>query len=125
MNEKLEKLVDLFIKSIEKGGDFAVEQLPDLAQQIIHWGVGCHLIWVLSWLSLFACFSRKKAKLDSLALEKKWDFWADVEYGIPGCLLILAMVLSSIGALAMVLPAMKALIAPKLYLLDYLRAMSK
>lgn len=65
MNEQLqEKLVEILSQiqqGVQQAGSFALEQLPDIAQQYVLWGrvsniVTCSLLLILSLSCFYICF---------------------------------------------------------------------
>lgn len=86
---------------------FAKEQLPDVANQIILWGIVGNLILFLC-SAIFTAFAFKKSK----PLEGE-NFLKEVALPIGG-------VVSAIICVFALYDMLQAIIAPKLYIINYL-----
>lgn len=56
MNEKLNKILDLMIEGIEKGSQFAKDQLPQLASEILKYESWNHSLWMAIWIAVAIFF---------------------------------------------------------------------
>lgn len=117
MEKKIEKLLDLLIEGIEKGTGAANEQLPLIASDIVQWGIFYPLTWSVFWMGLCAFFFLIVRKCQK-ALKKEPG---DDALEVAGVLSWLASIGSGFIAVGVLISAFQPMIAPKLYLLEYLK----
>lgn len=121
MKEELQgKLVEI-LGSIQtaagKASDFALEQLPDIAQSYVMYGRAIYTFYVIVgfiMLAVLVWFIPRSMK----AMEDGYGIWPIPFYGfgVPICLMVL---FSSIG------PAMLVWFAPKVWLLKEIASLIK
>lgn len=114
MSEATDKLVDLAVKTTEDLVTFIQDQAPDLGADIITWGLSmgvlgfvlCLLFGFLIYKSIRYLFTSKSS--DGL------DVICTV-VAVVLCLFIVPIFIE------LVVPGIQALVAPKLYLFNYLK----
>jgi uncharacterized membrane protein (DUF485 family) len=123
MNDELQsKLVEVLTgisEGVSQAKDFAIEQLPDVAQQYIMFG----MVWETSLLALYATFI-------ALIAFGLWKLWrsdaADVETVAFGTILGGGtLVLLLIAFVIQLKPVLLVWFAPKLYLLQGIAGLVK
>ena len=116
MNENTEKQLELAIKKglelAEKGGEFVVDQAPELLREFYLWHTTLDVVIILITLPLL---------IASIYCLYKWvndsSTWSDYE-GI-GIASIFTGIGSSVFLIGFGLDLVKILITPKLYLIEY------
>lgn len=134
MDEELAQKGQEFLLSVigdvEKFKEFAVEQLPDIAQQIVAWGFWynifvCIITILVAIVPLFAFFKLfKSINWDSGALraEDEPKFFCMVVVGVIGVIAGI-FVIRNISTNGM--DAVKCKFAPKIYLIEYSKDLIK
>ena len=114
-NEQAGKVIDYLINNIEQAKDFGTTQFSEICNQIIHYAILQDSILivvgiVLTTLSIFLSKKALKAMRDYNDSEIFYFLGTVITFitGVP--LLIINII-----------DLMKAIIAPKLYILDYLQ----
>lgn len=119
-NELQKQIAEVLRKALEaaqKGGEWIAGQIPDVLRQVIYWEIAVGVVWLLLFIIT--------ARVSFLWLTK----WSDQELdcsdewmpsklfaaGIGG----IATLVTGIFALIYGFSALKAIIAPKLFLLEY------
>lgn len=133
MNEQTVNLINQILKKsieiAEKTGTFAVEQFPDIMQQLLLWkGVGSFLIWFFMGLFLTVANILFFIKIELPWLNGKGldnEYYSNRwEYG-PVISINIVLLFSSVMFLVYELTWLQILIAPKLYLLEYAATLIK
>ena len=136
MNEELQKQLASIIAAIQnaaaKGTDFALTQLPDIAQQYVAYGRASATAYMAVWLLMFVlgivCFrrgirlTREDSKLERTHYGKSPNEDESIACGIFGTLLT---IVSFIGAMLVMGDVFKAWFAPKVYLIEQLERLVK
>jgi hypothetical protein len=122
MNDELQsKLVEVLTgisEGVSQAKDFAIEQLPDVAQQYIMFG----MVWETALLALYAAF----IALIAFGLWKLWRSDAEVEVVGGGTTLGAFSLVGLLIAFVMQLkPVLLVWFAPKLYLLQGIAGLVK
>ncbi len=106
---------------VETGEAFATEQVPLLVTEIVYWGVADAAFWVV----LGTCFLLASASAFRIGY-KNWPAWSklqdDPEFcrKMPTCVIV--VVGGAIGFFMFtcnIMPMLKPLVAPRLYLIEY------
>ena len=127
LKDRLVSYLDKLENVVEKTGDFASEQIPDVAQQYINWIIAENTIYAVMWLTMSigtAYFAR--------FFYKKLNEHGKVDASYQGSEYI-PVVLSSIFIFALCLPcfinyslhATKAIVAPKVVIVEKLAELAK
>ena len=114
---KLVEIITSIQLGIGKAGDFAVEQLPDIVQQFIVFGMISNVTYsviqivsaVLTGFFSYKLFTSPKAKDDR--------GYIDADYGIGGCILAMLSFCSAFAFLLGLRETLLVLFAPKVWLL--------
>lgn len=117
MQEKINKLLDILITTIEKGGDFASHQMPEIAQEIITYNLFTYYITIAA-LSLllvipFMLFRRFKIYIKEDPDNRYNDTVFGHAFGAALSLLVILMIM-----LITVVKIVKIKTAPKLFLIE-------
>ena len=106
---------------VETGEAFASEQVPLLVTEIIYWGVADAAFWVV----LGVCFLLTAASTFRFGY-KRWSAWStlndDPEFcrKAPTCsIAVISAVMGFFMITCNVMPMLKPLVAPRLYLIEY------
>lgn len=124
MNEQLQETVNTILTKAlsiaDETGEFLVEQVPDVVNQLLIWEATASAIGMASWIIIVFLYSRGCVRL--------WNSDHDVQsadvlggmviFGILMSLLLLVIIEVSFDWL-------KILVAPKLYLLEYAATLVK
>lgn len=129
MNEQLQaKLVEILsgIQSATKAaGDFALEQLPDIAQSYVMYGRVTGLFYSAAWLAAFVCSWRVALKYGYFSkAPNQYGMWPDtriavVVFGTFAIVVCGVISMYTIGSAALVW------FAPKVWLLKELASLVK
>jgi len=113
--DKIRESLASLLEYTEQAVEFSKDQAPLVAQEIIHWGIASNAAWVLAWVAAIVALSfvfragrRAHAKND-LSMGDLVMFLSVLAIG--GCSL---GVMSSLGGF------IKAVVAPRLYLIEYI-----
>ncbi len=125
VEQRLNSILTFLDQGIRATTDFAVDQAPDVAQQIIAWAIYSNLIAsILCTLGAFACFYLMRKAIIKLTRAK-------LSFDAEGGFQILAGVSGFAGGLCLTFSIcslfgfLKPLIAPKLFLIEYVAALLK
>jgi len=115
----LDKWLQELLDWTRAGADFASEQLPLLVEEIIQWGMVSHFVWAAVFFIPVICMFR--------VIRCAWKFaHKDNDYndGPPAVAFsVIGFVLAGIPLMYNLLAGLKALIAPRLYLIEFLKDM--
>ena len=124
MNDELQKQIAEILKqalaAAQHGGQWLAGQIPDVLQQLILWNIWCGIISGIIFLmilsiGLIVTFKVTDQKLVEVSYGKEWAISK-----IVSCFIFGVSSLVSLIAFLINLPdALKAAIAPKLFLLEY------
>ena len=128
MNEQLQQKLLQYLNGLEsladKSGDFLGDQIPQIAVEIVRFGAAQHIIWVIVTMTIVALSEIARRRITRILLVD------DTQYGheslIP--LNIITGILMIVFAVAMVhemIDAMEAIVAPRLFLLEYVKTLIK
>lgn len=132
MNEETKTILNQFLASLmeglDKAGAFVTEQLPLVLQEYITWGIVKGVIVLM--VGIAAMFSWRKwiyapAKIRLAELRRRDSLDAmDVNMwiGISG---VVALTVLAVGIFCGLLPAAKAIFAPRVYLIEELSKLVK
>ncbi len=121
MNEELQAqltgILGYIEESVKSAGGFAIEQAPEIVQQLLAWELAENIILSTITVVVFivsVVFIKKMFPL-------KKDRWGDVDFGAGLMLagLIFTSVISFILSICGILAALQIIIAPKIYLIEY------
>lgn len=122
MNKELEQCLTQFInKALDvanKGIDTAGEQIPLILQEIIYWKVGISAFSIVSIVLIYIAMLFMMRKLYKYGCHKKNDY-VDASIGIA----IVSSVFSLFGFFIFAPDLIKALVAPRLVILEYLKGL--
>ena len=75
---KLVEILTAIQVGVDKGADFALEHLPDIAQQYVLYGRVWSTVSVLWWLAMLVAFAWVALRFGFLSKEvDRWDNWSD------------------------------------------------
>ena len=105
---------------LDQAHNFAMEQAPDLARQIVTWGIAQGLLYIsldLAWFIvgvMLLIWAHRN-------IPAKWREGNDFPFEFfPGVVGILIMIISSGSMFTNAWIALQAYVAPKVYLIEYL-----
>jgi hypothetical protein len=105
---------------LEKGGEFVASQAPPLAQEIISFGRVWHPMMALLPILIYAVIMWKWIP----RIRRGWEHYEDEFSVIAGPLFgVIGGLASLVSLMANLEPAIKAWVAPRLYLLDYVKSL--
>lgn len=114
MEELLKPYVEKALKAMEAGGEFIIDQAPELIQQFYAWHIASNIVWVTLSLTIAGVsfyIIRTAYKND--------DDW-DVEYTAAAWVFGSAFfVIGTVMSVINILNLIKVLVAPKLYLIEH------
>lgn len=113
------EVVQFVQAGLQQGADFASEQAPLVVQEILRYGLVTNWLYLLFWVSVIVCTLRN-VKTWIRHVENSCDFELEYVYISAG------IVLSLIGAISITCLLPQALLvtfAPRLYLLEYIKAL--
>ena len=121
MNEELKNQLTQFLEKaldvVEKGIDTAGEQIPLILQEIIYWQISSNsILFVFGVILLFVAYKTAR----SINMEKDFD---DPFIILPKIVLLVASGIICLPLLACSLDAVKALVAPRLVIIEYLKGL--
>jgi hypothetical protein len=123
LKEKLADAASKLIDKVEEGGDFILDQMPLIAQELVAYERAYRTAWVciaVVWVILYAFLILPKGI--KLAQGKIEEVRTNVGMGMcvmGGCVSVMAL----FGFFININPMMKAWFAPRLVILDYLKEM--
>ncbi len=117
MNEKLEKLLDMFVTGLQKGAGLMQEELPKLAHEILEYAFYSELVKlilcsIILILTISTAIYLVKFKLKDDRDGYYWGFLVA---------LILPLIISSVNVFTKTDNVIKIKVAPRVYLIDYIR----
>jgi len=122
LTQRLDSILSLLEGSVRQAGQFAVDQAPDLVQQLLAWSLIRSIILSLAFITLSVATALVAPRLWRIGMRRK----SESEYGTAGdgwFALCFILVGSSCLSFAMfiggVLNCVQILIAPKVWLLEY------
>ncbi len=120
--EKYDELIAYLTDAVKAGGDLVKEQAPLVAQEIIAWGIWYHTIEAaILTLAMVWAWRYLPKRLNRLANHHDFDIG-----GVFGWIgFVVASLIASVAVLIDVHNALQAVIAPRLYLLDYLKSLMR
>lgn len=108
-------MMDFAKEFTEKGIDFIEKQAPQLCNEVIRWGIGQEVFWiVICILMSIACIVFLKKYSRVFAKETGDEFVQGMCYIIPMCLLVTNI----IGLCCAIWQLVYICVAPRLYLLE-------
>ena len=117
MNEELQKQITEILKkameSAQKGGEWIGGQVPDVLHQLIVWTITKGVVFFFLTISMF---------LVSFLLIRKasnTDYEMEEVYGMTGLTIGMVAIVSLPFSIGAFVDALQALVAPKLFLLEY------
>jgi hypothetical protein len=109
--EQIQQLLDW----LQKGGTWVADQAPDLARQLLRWKLAENVVVMIACLIVFYGIYRFV----------KWQ-WEAIEEGEPLVMLPIGLgVMNSSLFLIGLIDALKILLAPKIFLIEYLTGLLK
>lgn len=112
-----DELLAFVLQGLEQGKDFVAEQMPLLIQEVIKWGIAEHTIYVVTYL-MIVIFTGLVLRV---AWRNKNEDWTPPLFVFGGMFHFAAWIAVIINAVTIT----KAIVAPRLYLLDQLRTLLK
>lgn len=121
MNEELKNQLSTFLSKAldiaEKGIDTAGEQIPALLQEIVYWQISSNsILFVFGIILSFVAYKTAR----SINLEKDFD---DPCIILSKAILLISSGIGCVPLLVCSLDAVKALVAPRLVILEYLKGL--
>ena len=116
----LDKWLQELLDWTREGADFASEQLPLLVEDIIQWGMVAHFVWAAVFFIPVICMSALVRCAWRFAHTKDADF---TDGATAVSFSIIGLVLSGVLFMYNLLAGLKAFIAPRLYLIEFLKDM--
>lgn len=124
MNEQLQETVNTILTRAlsiaDETGEFLVEQVPDVVNQLLIWEATASAIGMVSWIIIVFLYIWGCVRL--------WNSNTDVQSGdVLGALVLFGMIMSILllAFIGVSFDWLKILVAPKLYLLEYAAALVK
>lgn len=113
MSKEIETRISGLISELEKGIEFGKDQAPIIVEQLLNYEMFFASVWLL-----FAVIITISAYIGLY----KYTHWEPIDKNIP---MALISILTLITIIANGMNIVKILIAPNLYVLDYLRYISQ
>ena len=124
LEEKLQPIIEKAIVAAEKTGEFVIEQAPLVLQEFYRWHLAEHIFLLVIGILLcslmfiakpFLPYEEEKRRSINY-LGKK----VEVDFGIPAYVFgLTSFLIGIIMFFVNLLPIIKILVAPKLYLIEY------
>ena len=124
VEQKATELLEQLRQMLEAGGEFVAEQAPPLAAEIVTWGRTANTIGALGlWIMAVACVVvlRRHVVATKARMGTEYEF-TDCEPFVIAPLIVLAIT-SGIGGSACAPSALMAWVAPRLYILTYIKGL--
>lgn len=115
MKERLAESMDKVLGYVEQGADFAVEQAPLVAQEIVTWGIAEGVISVVVATPLLCVVVFVLKRIWTRKEDRHFD---EIDAAFATFFTLLAGVLPAILFCTGLFQAAKALLAPRLYILE-------
>ena len=118
MDKKLEKLLDLLINGIEKGGELASTEIPKIMEEIITFG-----FWTEIWGLVLSLLIILLTIIPTVILLFKGVRDDDTEKFLLGTVVGIGLSLACICAYNTGYRVLKIKLAPKIYMIEYVRGL--
>lgn len=115
--ERASEIMNYVATGIEKGGSFAVEQAPLVAQEIIWWGIASGLLWMAFSAMCIAAIYWGIKKVIALDITDEPHGFFMCFFGGIGAMILAAVFANNVFQVA------KASVAPRLYILEQLKGL--
>ena len=121
MNEKVEQLIidtgEELLSWMQSAEEFTIEQAPLLAQEIVSWGIWFYGIGAVLWAALSAILYIGGMLARTLITnEDSGSYAMDRNFSLFG--ICIASALPLVGVISCAAIALKAAIAPRLYIIE-------
>ena len=122
MNEQLQNTVnEILIKSIDafyNGVEWLAGEIPEVVSQLLLWNLASSLLWAIAWIMVSISFALSYKKLIAQIRGGRGDY---EEMVLPMFTMLwgIAAIIGVFSSIHCFEIALKILIAPKLYLLEY------
>lgn len=128
MNEQLQQKLLQYLNGLEsladKSGDFLGDQIPQIAIEIVKFGAASHIIWAVINMAVVICIEIIRRRITSaFASNKKSYDLTDIT--IANVLSIVPIIMFFLFSAIELVEAMKAIVAPRLFLLEYVKTLIK
>jgi hypothetical protein len=102
-------------EGIAKGVDFAIQQSPDLVNQLLRWNLVSNISWFVIFLGLDCVLGYVDYRFITYPIDSDGKFFGST-------LISILIIVFSFIAVNFALDAVKILVAPKIFLVEYLYA---
>lgn len=123
MNEQLTQILQFLLETAKATGEFAKEQLPLVAQEIVTFGIAKHVIGFLAAALVGVAGWRGLSRYVQKVKESKGNIWSEEQVGLGRLLQFGGAAVCICLAVSNLISLSQAILAPRLYLLEYLKDM--
>jgi len=128
MNEQLQQRLLQYLNGLEsladKSGDFLGDQIPQIALEIIRFGAAQHIILLVLFASIAICVEVARRRVVGYMISQSKMYDASDMIGPSACFGIVTIIFIVFSILEL-LEATKAIVAPRLFLLEYVKTLIK
>lgn len=123
MNDDTKKLLHEYLAkmlaSAEKGADFAIEQAPLVAQEVVAYGRATQTAYLVFFAALLVATAYAAYRFARFLKNNNW------ELSPFGMLFVIPVIVGFIGFGSHIEPFFKSWFAPRLYLIEYIKDLVK
>src|SRR4051794_7016643 len=124
LTQRLDSILSFIETSVKQGAAFASAQAPDVVHEILVWKLWQSVLLSLaSFVCLIPVVLLWNAHRKKCIREDDEDWWAGFAFAHFGYVLIAASLV--LATLATALTALQIVVAPKLYLIEYISSLLK